>query len=502
MCGYGGIGRRSGFKIHRWQHHGSSSLPIRTTLFFLVFLFANLANANFINLPNPGFYWTKQSLNKKIQKFIKKNKIKPSNLSIAIKATNPIKFFYIYRNANKYFTPASLNKIFIAVAALEEWGFKKHFTNSLWIKKFKKIKNKTLNSNLYFNGGGDPAFVSESMWNLARLFSHSNISKINGDLVILKKSFTSNVVKIKRKHRGDRAYEALAVPNSFNWNSVSIKVKASVLGKKAKIIIDPYKIKFLSIKNNVYTVPGKSSFIKIKRLLNKKKNILVLSGSIGVQAKDFIAYKNITQPALWLGHYLALFLKKRGIVINGRVRVKAFNKVKLSNYKKIAEVKSKALPLLLADMLKFSNNHIANTLSQQFIDYQLRIKKVFANIGKHKEYKYFLSPSGLSRKSKVKAKTLLRLLEYIKKQLYFPELLSALSIAGVDGTLKTYDFGKTNQLIRGKTGLLNSVVAFSGYVQRGKQEELLVSWIFNGNPKNTLKALRWRRDFLKLLLNN
>ncbi len=31
-CGRGGIGRRSGFKIHRWQHLGSSSLPARTIL--------------------------------------------------------------------------------------------------------------------------------------------------------------------------------------------------------------------------------------------------------------------------------------------------------------------------------------------------------------------------------------------------------------------------------------------------------------------------------------
>lgn len=501
MCGYGGIGRRSGFKIHRWQHHGSSSLPIRTTLFFSFLFFSLVANAKFIDLPNPGFYWTPKSLNQKIQRFITKNKINPAHLSFSIEANNPVEVFQLNHNANKYFTPASLNKIVIALAALEEWGVNKKFTSSLWKKKFNKIKKNQLNGNLYFNGGGDPAFVSESMWNLVRVFSHLNISTIKGDLIVFKKSFTSNIKKNNKRSRGDRAYEALIAPSSFNWNSIAIKVKASFIGKKARIIIDPYKSQFLEIRNNIRSTAGSRTSIQIKRLSKGQKDILVLNGSIGAKAKAFIAYKNISQPELWLGSYLRIFLKKRGISIQGKVKVKNFNTIDLSEYKKIAEVKSKALPLLIADMLKFSNNYITDMLSSQFRNYNLRIKKTFQRIGKGKQSIYFLSPSGLSRESKLKASTILSLLKYIKNHTYAPELLSAFSLAGVDGTLKSYKFAKPNQTIRGKTGLLNAVVAFSGFVQVGKKEQLLVTWIFNGKAKDTLKALNWRRKFLQLLLN-
>ncbi|MBE8221450.1 MAG: D-alanyl-D-alanine carboxypeptidase/D-alanyl-D-alanine-endopeptidase [Bdellovibrionales bacterium] len=487
--------------MHRWQHHGSSSLPIRTILFFSFLLFSVITNAQFINLPNPGFYWTKKSLDKKIQKFITKNKINPSNLSFAIESKNPIESFSINHNAEKYFTPASLNKIVIALAALDEWGIKKKFTSSLLKKKSSNIIKNQLNGSLYFNGGGDPAFVSESMWNLVRIFSHSNIITIKGDLVIFKKFFKYNIKKDNKRPRGDRAYEALISPSSFNWNSLSLKVRASSAGRKANIIIDPYKTKFLKIRNNIQSVAGKRSNIHIKRLIKNKKNILILSGVIGTKSKDFIAYKNISNPELWLGSYLRIFLKKQGISIKGKIKIKNFNNTDLYKYKKIAEVKSKPLPLLISDMLKFSNNYITDMLSSQFSNYNLRIKKTFQKIGRGDQSIYFFNPSGLSRKNKLKASTILKLLKYIKNHKYSPELLSAFSLAGVDGTLKSYNFVKPNQSIRGKTGLLNAVVAFSGFVKAGKKEELLVTWIFNGKAKDTLKALSWRRKFLKLLLN-
>ncbi|MBE8163022.1 MAG: D-alanyl-D-alanine carboxypeptidase/D-alanyl-D-alanine-endopeptidase [Bdellovibrionaceae bacterium] len=486
--------------MHRWQHHGSSSLPIRTTL-ILFFLFSTIiARAEFINLPNPGFYWSKNSLNQKIKKFIKKNKINPAQLSFSIKAHNPIKGFKLSHNGNTYFVPASLNKIVIALAAVEEWGIKKKFTSSLLVKKQSKIKNKQLNGSLYFNGGGDPVFVSESMWNLVRVFSHSNISVIKGDLVIFKKSFKSKIQNANKPPKGDRAYEALIAPSSFNWNSVTVKVRASTIGKKANIIIDPYKSPFLEIRNNVQSVAGSKANIQIKRLVEKKKNILIIKGKIGIKAKAFVAYKSIINPERWLGSYLRVFLKKRGIVVKGKVKIKNFNTIDLWEYKKLAEIKSKPLPLIIADMLKFSNNYIADMLSSQFYNYNLRIKDIFQKIGKPKQSAYFFNPSGLSRKNQLKANTILSLLKYIKNHTYAPELLSAFSIAGIDGTLKSYNFSQSNQVIRGKTGLLNSVVTFAGFVQAGKKEQLLVVWMFNGKAKDTLKALNWRRKFLQLLV--
>lgn len=499
MCGYDGIGRRSGFKIHRWQHLGSSNLPIRTTFFSLFFFFAVLVRADFINLPHPGFYLTKDSLAKKIQKFIYKNKIKPETLSIAIESQNPVKAFKLSYNGEKYFIPASLNKVFIALGALDEWGANKQFTSSLLVKKTSTItKNKVLKGDLFFNGGGDPAFVSESMWNLVRELSHLNISKIKGNLVIFKKIFPSFAKQVHQKNRGDRAYEALVSPSSFNWNSLTLRVRPSYLGSKARVIIDPYNSDMLEVQNNVQSVLGKSTNIKVKRLVKGRKNILILKGHIGLRAKEFVSYKNISSPELWLGSYLRIFLKKRGITLQGKIKIKNFKKINLAQYKKVVEVKSKSIVLLIADMLKFSNNYIADMLSLQFSKY--RVKKVFQSIARVKESKHFKNASGLSRKNKLKAKTVVRLLKYIQNHKYGAELLSAFSIAGVDGTLKSYNFVKKNQVIRGKTGLLTGVVGFAGYLRLGKKENLLVTWIFNGKAKNTLKALRWRREFLQMLL--
>jgi serine-type D-Ala-D-Ala carboxypeptidase/endopeptidase (penicillin-binding protein 4) len=76
--------------------------------------------------------------------------------------------------------------------------------------------------------------------------------------------------------------------------------------------------------------------------------------------------------------------------------------------------------------------------------------------------------SGLSRTSRTSPRMLLEFLERVRREPYFPTLLQALAVAGVDGTLRnrmksTAAAGR----LRGKTGTLNGVYNLAGYVPSG-----------------------------------
>jgi len=74
--------------------------------------------------------------------------------------------------------------------------------------------------------------------------------------------------------------------------------------------------------------------------------------------------------------------------------------------------------------------------------------------------------SGLSRRERISAAALARMLQWAWQSPLMPELVSSLPIAGVDGTLKTRPGRATVNLGSAhlKTGSLRDVVAIAGYV--------------------------------------
>jgi D-alanyl-D-alanine carboxypeptidase/D-alanyl-D-alanine-endopeptidase (penicillin-binding protein 4) len=76
--------------------------------------------------------------------------------------------------------------------------------------------------------------------------------------------------------------------------------------------------------------------------------------------------------------------------------------------------------------------------------------------------------SGLSRTSRVTPDLMLRYLERVRNEKYFPALYAALPIAAVDGTLRNRMGGTAAAgLLHAKTGTLNGVYNLAGYVPNG-----------------------------------
>jgi D-alanyl-D-alanine carboxypeptidase/D-alanyl-D-alanine-endopeptidase (penicillin-binding protein 4) len=92
--------------------------------------------------------------------------------------------------------------------------------------------------------------------------------------------------------------------------------------------------------------------------------------------------------------------------------------------------------------------------------------------------------SGLSRHNLVTPSAVVAVYNYMGKQSRYSQAWrEALTIAGIDGTLKNRFSGtRATGNFRGKTGTIDQVSALSGYLTTAAGEQLVVSIIVNGVP--------------------
>ena len=437
-----------------------------------------------------------------VQSLIRKHHFKEKNLGLVIAADDKILYEL---NSSKLMIPASLTKIFTASAILNNLPLNTKFKTELWSKG--KIVNGTLRGPICIKGGGDPSFVSEKMWFLVNELTRNEIRKIEGDLIVDVSRFDNEIFDAGREStRVDRAYDAPISPISFNWNSVNVFVRPSEkIDEEAKVYIDPIN-SYIELENKAKTgKEGSSKTLEVTRVKIGDHDKIIVSGKIPLGSSEHVSYKSITNPSLWVANHLKEFLKQRGIEING-----SFKEAKCEDGSfLLASVDSKNLSEMISDMLKFSNNFVAEMLAKNLAseknpstpakmkDAIIEIKKYLNGIG-IKESEYELeNVSGLTRANKFTAVQILKALNYVKNDFnIFPEFLSALPIAGVDGTMKSR-MKNQDGVVRAKTGYLDGIVGLAGYVARDNKTPITFVFMFNGGYDEGLASRKLFDDIIE-----
>jgi D-alanyl-D-alanine carboxypeptidase/D-alanyl-D-alanine-endopeptidase (penicillin-binding protein 4) len=279
----------------------------------------------------------------------------------------------------------------------------------------------------------------------------------------------------------------------MNWNSINVFVRPGAKsGDPALVFADPYS-NYIKLVNNVKT-SGKVATINLERIDGKKGDTLRVSGNIPAGSSEIVKYVSISQPDYWTGEYLKEFLKQRGVTITGDVSVGKTP----GSAKVLAKVESRPMFEILSDMMKFSNNFVAEMLTKQFAIKMgqpqgnmtaglLAISNAIKKRGLTSGDFNLTSPSGLSQKNKIKPKKLGEILVGMHRDFKtFPEFASSFPIGGVDGTLKSRLKGtKAEGRVRGKTGLLNGAVGLAGFAGRPDGTTLSYVFIYNGSADVT-----------------
>ncbi len=448
--------------------------------------------------------YAQDDLANQIKKSIKVKGLRESSLGLAISKIQPDnKVISLYNlNGDDLFIPASLVKI-AALSAVYNYYSPSHTFKTSFISS-SSINNGVLQGDLVLKGGGDSSFTSESLWNLVNILTRLNIKEIKGNILV----DDSLYEKEPTLPYSERSYHAPASASSFNWNSVAFNIRpAGVLKKPALVFIDPDN-SYIKVINKVKT--GRKNKIGIKKKsFSSSKEVFELRGEIDINKDEIVKYRNVFQPALWLGWNIVSFLNQRGIEVSGQVkRGRCFGSCKV-----LAEWESRPLAFHTYNLMKYSSNFVARMLVSHLPllkgetrgNLKQGMKWVESYLQQKEGIKKFRfeEPSGLSRKNKFSPKDLQKILINSRKHFYSSEMLSSYPLAGGKGTLKNRFKDSPSVFVRAKTGSLHGVLGLAGLAGApDKKENYAFVFIFNGRAGKSNKAQDLFDEIVISLLKN
>jgi D-alanyl-D-alanine carboxypeptidase/D-alanyl-D-alanine-endopeptidase (penicillin-binding protein 4) len=355
-----------------------------------------------------------------------------AQVGIAIKSMKYGDTLYT-KNERSLFVPASTMKILTAEAALLYLGPNFKFPTRL-VTDARSVSNGTLNGNLFVVHSGDPSLTYNDVADLLYSLKSQQIQKINGNVYI-----------------DNTAYDQVNFGPGWIWND----------------------------KKNCYGAPINASIINHNCISFRATGLKNNSLGFGSVVTDVMQNdKNLLQN---LFQYFGIHID--GYIIPGT----ASSKLAI-----LATHHSKPLSQLITDMLKKSDNIIAGSLFKKIGQLYNRRPGTWENGGtavaqilsQNADLDIWrmnlIDGSGLSRYNQVTPAQMLKVLDfaYHHNQTNY-EFISALPIAGIDGTLKKR-LRNVAWKARAKTGTLSGVRSLAGFAMSADKEPIAFVIMING----------------------
>jgi D-alanyl-D-alanine carboxypeptidase/D-alanyl-D-alanine-endopeptidase (penicillin-binding protein 4) len=381
-------------------------------------------------------------------------------------------------NGDSLFNPASVAKLVTAAAAYELLGSGYTFLTKIYIDKPFDADSGIVKGNLYIKGGADPGFTAERLWLLVQHLYHLGIRNIKGNLV-LDDSFFDTVQTGPgfNEDSSSRAYESLINALSASFNTLAIHHRPGN-GAGSPVYIDIFpKVRGVKIISSAKTVNGgsKANFDIITKMTNEGTSV-VASGGRALDESPKYVYRKVWQARENFGGVIEALFDESGIGFKGKI---AHDKVPQSLVNEPFYIfESEPLSHFINAMFKYSSNFAAEMLFKSISASLDSVPGSWAVSSEHvlswwKQNDLPGTPvvkngSGMGNTNRISPIQLTALLSHVAAHKeYFPEYLSALSISGADGTLKSrFQKSPLKGIVRGKTGTLNDlgVSTLAGYL--------------------------------------
>ena len=436
-------------------------------------------------------------LNNELNRLIQTN-LSNADISVYVRSMKYGDMLYA-RNIHRLLIPASTLKIFTAEAALLYLGPDYRFSTQL-LTDAKSVKNGILQGNLYIVLSGDPSLTYYDLVDLMLSLKTQQIRAIAGNVYI------DNTAYDQRFYGPGWAWKDInycyAAPISasiINHNCLSFQVTPSkVSGRAAQVLTSP-KYFYPPIKNSVITKAKRVRSCSV-RLLSDQNSMITIDGCMprGKYAWG-VSYVIADIPEYNRALFKSL-LHRLSVNVYGSVTFESAG----SHLSLIGTHNSKPLRLLVNDMLKKSDNVIAGALFKKlgqlysrepgswengsFAVSQILAKRAGVDIRGMR----VLDGSGLSPDNLATSAQMMQVLDFAYH--HYPtsyEFVSALPIAGVDGTLK-HRMGYIARKVRAKTGTISGVASLAGYTVSENKEPLAFVIMINGS-----KGMGWRYKVLE-----
>lgn len=402
--------------------------------------------------------------------------------------------------------PASTIKLVTTFAALDMLGPAFAWRTPVWLDG--QISNGTLKGNLVIQGQGDPKIVVERLWLLLRRVQGMGVRQIDGDIVLDRSAFAP-VVRDAAEFDGEplRPYNVAPDALLINFKALVMTFTPDPANGVARVQYEPplagvQRPDTVALAANPladcgdYRAALKADFSAPERIR--------FGGSYPLACAEKVWPLAYSDPASFNARAVAGLWQGMGGVLTGTVREGAAPAIGAT-----FEMLSPTLTELVRDINKFSNNVMAQ---QVFLTLGRAIEPVNKGAEASKEEAMetlrqwwqtrvvanadplaWPAPdmdngAGLSRRARISAASLGRLLQVAYASPLMPELMSSLPIVGVDGTLKR-SLARTYSAHL-KTGSLKDVLALAGYVHAADGKRYcLVALVNHPNARAAKPAL-------------
>ncbi|SES00960.1 D-alanyl-D-alanine carboxypeptidase/D-alanyl-D-alanine-endopeptidase [Psychrobacillus sp. OK032] len=445
------------------------------------------------------------SLQNKINNIMADYRMKNATSSVTIRKASTGEVVYQHY-ADKGITPASSLKLLTGAAALDTLGENYRFATTVLTDG--KVKNGTLNGNLYVRGQGDPTLLKNHFDSFADGLVKQGVKKVSGNLVG-DDTWYDNVRLSAGILAEDEPYyyaapiSALTLsPNGdFDAGSVMVEAKPGTNGKATKVSLTPVT-SVLQVVNNSKTVPkGNKNTLKITRQVGTNKVIISGNAPIGTSGKK--EWISVTNPTLYVLDVFKKSLAAKGITFEASsktVQGKTPKKAK-------ALVSRKSMPLkeLIIPFMKLSNNTHAEMLAKEMGKFKydegswdaglLVMNEYAASIGLDVSKWKFEDASGMSYSNKVTSSQLSDLLYKVRSEPWYNTYKNSLPIGGdadrfVGGTLRNrLKVVPAKGNIMAKTGSLENIKSLAGYAKTKSGETLIFTILTEDTKSSTIPVI-------------
>lgn len=429
--------------------------------------------------------------------------VEPLNSDQAIASLNP----EVSRS------PASITKLFTTAAGLIRLG-----PNYTWKTKFyvDELPDQygVVNGNLYIKGGGDPFLVEEYLLEMLQALKAKGVDRIAGDIILDRSMYHLTEAQVDRaSFDGNQwsAYNAVPDPLMVNFRTVTFTVEP-INKNAAKVTIHPdflnWKINNqLQVNNGTCTSKNYHTDVDISRD-DRGYAEVSLKGKYTPRCGKQELSVVMGDPSEQFYYLFRVLAMKAGIDFQGAGKV--ITKIPKSA-KLFYEGQTKPLSEQIQMMNQLSNNVMTRQLfltlgvdtygeTSNLEKARKAVMKTLSAFGINTRDLFIDNGSGLSRETHITAAALADLLQKMAQSSHGLVFENSLSIAGHNGTLKRRYRGEAlDGKVHGKTGTMNQVRSFAGYVYAKNGQKYVV--VIIGNGPSALRSRALQDDILKWVYN-
>jgi len=468
-------------------------------------LLISLCSLILLQLPLTASATTPAQISQTINKIVASSH---ENLNAGIIVANLSTGKIVYeKNPTRLFLPASNLKLFTAYAALKKLGPAFTFQTAVYADT-SHLQNGILNGNVYFKFSGDPQLTLPQLNNLVSALTRAGIQKINGAVIVDNSAYDSAGLGPGWMW-DDQNYCYSAPINALNINHNCFSINLLPADHPSALsLLEPVQPPLLVNINNQIRTTSPNSVCQINIESNESNNY-TLNGCIssvkpGIKkTATTLEIATINAP-LYASKLLDQLLQNNHITVTQGVQFGRLN----SGNNLIAVINSKPLSKIIADMLKPSDNLIANSLfkklgevtSQRIGSWETG-KEAMQTIMRvqlliEPRSQIIVDGSGDSRYDLVTPQQILMILLSVYRNPTLADIyIPALPIAGIDGTLHSR---MTSPGIKGKvlakTGSMEGVSSLSGFIKTSHKQTLAFVIVFNNftGSENKYRAIQDR----------